>query len=290
MISLTSYVGSQWIVAARDERRVLHVVLGQVSQQLADQEESVRLVLHGHVTDAGFLGVHARPAQLLEGDLLVGHRLDHVRTGHEHVGGAAHHEDEIGQRRRIDCSPGAGSQDGRDLRDHSGGQRVVQEDVGVAGQRHHPLLDAGAARVVQPDDRRPILQRQVEHFADLLGVYLAQASAQDGEVLREDVDQAPVDRPPAGHDAVPGENLCLQPEIVAAMHDERIGFVERVLVEQQVEALAAGQLALLALGFCALRSAALPGTGFAVTENLEFPVIAHGTLGGNSARCAGKAG
>ena len=33
------------------------------------------------------------------------------------------------------------------------GQRVAQEDVGVAAERHHALLDARAARVVEADDR-----------------------------------------------------------------------------------------------------------------------------------------
>ena len=81
-----------------------------------------------------------------------------------------------------------------DLRHHARGQRVAQEDVGVAAERGDALLDARAAGVVEADDRRAVLHRQVHHLADLLGVGLGQRAAEDGEVLGEDVDQAAVDR------------------------------------------------------------------------------------------------
>src|SRR3712207_8073465 len=52
-----------------------------------------------------------------------------------------------------------GTQDGGDLRDHAGRQRVAQEDVGVAAERDHTLLDARAAGVVEP--------RSEEHTSEL---------------------------------------------------------------------------------------------------------------------------
>ncbi len=112
------------------------------------------------------------PPELLGGDDLVGHRLHHVRPGHEHVGRVAHHEDEVGHRRRIDRPAGAGPHDHADLRDHPARQDVALEDVGIAGERRHPLLDARAARVVQPDHRRAVLHRHVHDLADLLRVRL----------------------------------------------------------------------------------------------------------------------
>ena len=72
-------------------------------------------------------------------------------------------------------------------------ERVAQEDVGVAAEREHAFLDARAARVVEPDDRRAHLHRQVHDLDDLRGVRLRQRSAEDGEVLREDEDRPAVD-------------------------------------------------------------------------------------------------
>ena len=47
---------------------------------------------------------------------------------------------------------------------------IAVKDLSIRGQGVHALLDARPARVVESDDRRTILQRQVEHLADLLTV------------------------------------------------------------------------------------------------------------------------
>ena len=54
--------------------------------------------------------------------------------------------------------PAHGPEDRADLRHDAGRERVAQEDVGVAGERLDALLDARAARVVEPDDRRADLR------------------------------------------------------------------------------------------------------------------------------------
>jgi hypothetical protein len=53
--------------------------------------------------------------------------------------------------------------------------------------------------------------------------------------------------PVAGDDAVARHELPGHSEILAAVGDERVDFLERALVEEQVDALARGQLARLAL-------------------------------------------
>ena len=75
----------------------------------------------------------------------------------------------------------------------AGGQRVPEEDVGIAAERDHPFLDPRAAGVVEPDDRRPIPEGQVHHLADLFGVRFGERAAEHGEVLGEDVHQPAVD-------------------------------------------------------------------------------------------------
>ena len=144
---------------------------------------------------------------MLEIDVLVRHRLDHVRAGHEHVAGALDHQREVGHGRRVDRTAGAGAHDQRDLRDHARGHDVAQEDVGVATKRGHALLDARAAAVVEADDRRADLHGQVHDLADLLGVRFRERAAEDGEVLAEDEDEPAVDLAVAGDHAV-AEVLC----------------------------------------------------------------------------------
>ena len=108
----------------------------------------------GEVGDAALARGACGAAELLLGDLLVGHGLDDVRPGDEHVARVLDHDDEVGDRRRVDGAAGAGPHDGADLRHHARGEGVAQEDVGVAAERRHAFLDARAARVVEADDRR----------------------------------------------------------------------------------------------------------------------------------------
>ena len=100
-----------------------------------------------------FSGVDLGAAQILGTDLLVGDRLDHIRPGDEHVGGFLHHEDEIGDGRAVDRAAGAGSHDAGDLGNDPAGHDVAVKDLAVGGQGVDAFLDAGAARVVQADDR-----------------------------------------------------------------------------------------------------------------------------------------
>ncbi len=132
----------------------------------------------------------------------------------------------------------------RDLRHHAGGQHVALEDLGVAAQRGDAFLDAGAAGVVEPDDRRADLHGLVHDLADLLGMGLGERAAEHGEVLAEDEDQPAVDGAVAGDDAVAGDLLLVHAEVRAAVLDEHVPFLEAALVEQQLDALAGGELAL----------------------------------------------
>src|SRR5690606_32310318 len=109
------------------------------------------------------------------------------------------------------------------------------------------LLDARTAGVVQPDDRRAVLQREVHDLHDLLGVRLRERAAEYREVLAEHVDEPAVDRAPAGDDAVAQILLLVEAECRRAVGNETVEFDEAALVQQQVQPLAGRQLAPLVL-------------------------------------------
>ena len=114
----------------------------------------------------------------------------------------------------------------------------------------------------RPDDRRAHLHREVHHLDDLCGVGFREGSAEDGEVLREGIDDAAVDAAVAGDDAVARDDLVGHPEVEAAVCDELVDFFEGAGVEQQLDALARGQLAGRALPLEALFAAAELGPPF----------------------------
>src|SRR5262249_14883910 len=120
------------------------------------------------------------------------------------------------------------------------------------------LLDPRAARVVQADEGRADLQREVHELADLRGVRLGEGAAEDREVLREDEDRTAVDAHRARDDAVARDLVrgLVHPEVARAMDDERVHLVEGAGVTEELDALARGELARLVLLLAPLGSAA----------------------------------
>ena len=237
------------IVVGLDPRRHLEVVLRQEADQVADVLEARLLVLGSEVRDAGLRVVGHRAAERLELDLLAGDGLDHLGPGDEHVRGLLHHEDEVGHRGRVDGAARARAHDHRDLRDHARALDVADEDVAVGAERDDALLDPRAARVVQADYRGPDLRGEVHDLHHLLGHHLAERAAEDGEVLAEDEDRPAVDGAVAGDDGVAPRPVLVHLEVVGAVADEGVELLERAGVEELLDPLARGQLALGVLLF-----------------------------------------
>ena len=120
---------------------------------------------------------------------------------------------------------------------------------------------------LRPIDRRAHLHRQVHDLDDLGGVGLRERAAEDGEVLREGVGEAAVDAAVAGDDAVAGHDLLGHAEVAAAVGDELVDLLEGAGVEQQLDALARGQLAGVALPAQPLLAAAQLGPALKVVSS-----------------------
>ncbi len=166
-------------------------------------------------------------------------------------------------------------------------EHVALEDLAIAAERRDALLDARPAGVEEADDRRAVLDRHVLDLGDLLRMRLAERAAEHGEILGEDIDRAAVDGAPAGHHAVARNLGRLHAEIVAAMLDEHVELLERIVVEQEFDALARGELALGVLGRDALLAAAEAGAFAAGVEAGED--VLHGRapgVGGRRCLCA----
>ena len=259
---------------------LLQVVRRQEREKLPDQAEAVLVVLPQEVRVPRDRVVGLRAAEVLHRDLLVGHGADHVRPGHEHVAGAAGHDREVGDGRGIHGAPRAGPEDGRNLGNDSRSQRVPQEDVGVAGERNHPFLDARAPGVVEPDDGGALPDREVHGPADLLRDRLAQRAAENREVLGEQVGEAPVDPGVAGHDAVPGIALPVEAEIAGAVLDQSSRLFEGPRVHEGRDPLARRQpagtpLALVSRGAAAFLGAPVPRLEFGEGRLTPFGLRCH---------------
>jgi hypothetical protein len=155
-----------------------------------------------------------RAAQALSVDILVGHRLHHIRSSYKHVARALDHDGEVGDRGRVDRTAGTRPHHDRDLGDHTRGKGVAQENLGISAERCDAFLDPRSARVIETNHRRPDVEREIHDLAHLLGVRLGQGTAEHGEVLAEHEYQAAIDR------AVPGDDTVTQ---VSLIRDRGVG-------------------------------------------------------------------
>ena len=125
------------------------------------------------MSDAANGGLGVGAAQLLLGHLLAGGGFDDPGAGDEHLALVIHHDDEVSEGGTVDRAAGAGPHDHGDLGDQAGGQGVAAEDLAVAGEGVHRLLDAGAAGVVEADAGAAGFESHVHDLADLGRVHLA---------------------------------------------------------------------------------------------------------------------
>ena len=236
------------VVERGDHRRLFDIRGRQEIYQPAHLQQGLDVIVVGAVGDRGPRRVHEGAAELLGRHGFVGDSLHHIGAGDEHVAGVAHHEDEVGHRRRIDVAARAGPHDHRNLRDDAGSQHVALKNLAIAAERGDAFLNAGAARVEQPHDRRAVLERHVLDLGDLLRMLLAQRPSEHRKILGEHIDRAAVDGAPAGDDSVARHVLLLHAKIRGAVFDEHVELLKRIVVEQQLYALAGGKFAFGVLG------------------------------------------
>ena len=194
-------------------------------------------------------GMRGRAAELFERNVLSGDRLDDLGTRDEHLRDPFGHDDEIGDRGRVDGAARARPGDQADLRNHAARHHVAPEDLGISAERNDALLNARAAGIVDADHRRASPQREIHHLADLLRVRLAERTSEYRKVLGEEKDLAAVDRRPSGKDSIAEKLFFVEPERVGAMNDEAVELGKRSIVDEGSDALARRALAAGALLF-----------------------------------------
>ena len=120
-------------------------------------------------------------------------------------------------------------------------------------------------------------------------MHLAEASAEDREVLREHEHDPAVDRPVARDHAVAGDALLVHPELRRPMLDKGVHLDEGPGIQQDVEPLPRGALALRPLGVLAILAAAHLREGLPPSQLVDALVARHrgDKRGGASLRLRG---
>ncbi len=102
------HVDAVRVVIRFDTGWFFEITLRQVGQQFPHHGQRFFVVGSLEVRHAAVGVVLGRPAERLLGHAFVGDRLDDLRAGDEHVAGFIHHEDEVGDGRRVTAPPAQG--------------------------------------------------------------------------------------------------------------------------------------------------------------------------------------
>jgi hypothetical protein len=233
-------------------RRLVAPARRKVGQVAAYGLERLGLVLDQEVADAGDGAVHARAAHLLERRLLTDDHLDHARRAEVHRRIAIDHDHDVAEGGDVRATGGTGSEQRADLRHRAAGPHLVPEDApGAAppGEHLHLVGDPRPGRVDQPHHRHLEPVGLLDDANDLLDGARPPRAGLHGRVVRHQADRPAVDGRGAGDNPVgrkvAGEHVGVQPVLD-----------EGTVIDEQPDALAGEQLALLRVGVVVLRRTA----------------------------------
>lgn len=199
-------------------------------------------------------------------NIFSGNSLDDLRTGDEHLAGLIHHEDKVGNSRRINSAAGTGSHNYGNLRDNAGCDGVIVEYFTESGQGIDPFLDPGTAGVVEANDRSTHLHGHILNLHDFFSVILAQGTSQNSEVLCKSKDQPAVYGTVSGNNAVARGFFICHVKVGGPMGYEYIQLHKTAFVKQNIHSLSGSQLAAGMLGIDSLLSASQCNLRFQLTK------------------------
>ena len=199
---------------------------------MANKQRKLLFRLCRKVCYAGNRSVHVRTAELFLRHVFARHGFHHLRPRQEHITNALQHHNEVSQSRRIHSTTGARAANTGDLWDYTAGFNVALKDFAKTGQRIDAFLNACTARIVKADAGSARLHSKVHHLAYLFGHRDRETTTVDRKILRENEDQAAIDRTGAGHNAIAQILLLIHAKVVAAMKLKHIHFLEGTFIQQ----------------------------------------------------------
>ncbi len=203
-------------------------------------------------------------------DFLMRHCLDHVRSGDEHVRRVFDHDVEVSDRGTVNGAARARSHDATDLRDHAARECVAQKDVSITTETNNAFLNTRAARIIQTDNRRADLHREVHNLANLFRVSLGKGTAKHSEVLRQDEHVTGINQAVTSNHPIAGIDLLVKSEISRAMDHELVKLFERTVIQQELDAFASRHLSRVMLLLHTSVATACLRLNAALPQGLQF--------------------
>src|SRR2546422_6424109 len=137
-------------------------------------------------------------------------------------------------------------------------------------------LNPCPAGVIQPNDRRTHLRRQIHDLHDLRRIGFRKRPAEYREILRENEHQPSFNPSIARDEPVAVILLLLHAKIVRTMRHQLVSLLERALIEQKLDTLTGVHLAFFMLPLAPQRAAAFFGETVAFLQFLKLLFEVHG--------------
>ena len=148
----------------------VHIVLRQERQQFADAHQQFFFVIAHKVSNPTLAAVSHGTAQFFLAHFFMDHCFHYIRSGDKHVTLFFHHENKVGEGRRVAGTSGTRAEDSRNLRNDTAGHCILIEDICVTRKAFDTFLNTCTTRIIQCNDRSTVFQSQLLHFNDFLGV------------------------------------------------------------------------------------------------------------------------
>ena len=233
-------------------RRRTELAVVEAADDAAADAQGVDLVDGVVVGEAADPGVHVGAAEALVVAVLAGGHLDERRAAEEHLRALLDHHDVVAHARHVGAAGGRVAEHDGDRRDRLAGQPGEVAERLAAGDEDLALVgEVGAARLDHVDQRQAVLERDLHRPQRLAhGPRRARAAA-DRRVVGDDHALDVLD------DADAGEHAGADREVAAPRGERRQLEQRGVAVDEQLDALAAQQLAALAVALDVLVAAAV---------------------------------
>ena len=158
-----------------------------------------------------------------------------------------HHKDEVGKGRRVAGTSGAGTENGGNLRNHSACHRVLIENIGISRKTFDTFLNTRATRIVQRNNRSTVLQRQLLHFYDFLGIGSWQRTAIYRKIICINKYLATVNLSVTRYDTVSRNLIFIHTVVGTAVNHQFVQFYKSTFIEQHLDTFAGSHLAAFVL-------------------------------------------
>ena len=170
--------------------------------------------------------MRVRTSQILETNFLIGHRFDYLWASDEHVRSLVHHYYKVGYCRRIYCTTCTRAHNYRNLRNHTTGSNISEENLRIRAKTRNAFLNPSSSTIIQANYRRAGFESHIEYFTNLQPMHFAKRSTINSKILSKAVNGPSIYGSMPAYNPVPRNHVSIHIKVPAPMFYQWVDFHE----------------------------------------------------------------